>query len=116
MIPPRRAQQSPRKNPKPPDFRSYHPSSSPAYARALKRENNAQTVMTGYSDSTTDSGYLAACWRMHQAQIAMHDVANAHGVALTFFHGRGGSLGRGGGPTAATIRSLPAQPFMAASA
>lgn len=79
-----------------------------SYRRLLDSQGRRQTVMIGYSDSTKDGGYLAACWRMYQAQIAMHEVADAHGVDLSFFHGRGGSLGRGGGPAARSIKSLPA--------
>ena len=56
-----------------------------------------QTVMIGYSDSTKDGGYLAACWGQYQAQVALHAIGEASGVQVVFFHGRGGSLGRGGG-------------------
>jgi phosphoenolpyruvate carboxylase len=63
--------------------------------------------MIGYSDSTKDGGYLAACWALYRAQSDLQRVANRHGVRLTFFHGRGGSLGRGGGPAARGIFSLP---------
>src|SRR6185436_15068690 len=65
--------------------------------------------MVGYSDSTKDGGYLAACWGLYQAQSQLQAVAEKHGVALTFFHGRGGSLGRGGGPAARGILSLPSE-------
>ncbi len=68
-----------------------------------------QTVMVGYSDSTKDGGYLTACWELHQAQERLAAVAAQHHVELTVFHGRGGSLGRGGGPAARAIRSLPQQ-------
>ena len=78
------------------------------YRRRLKRQGGRQTVMIGYSDSTKDGGYLAACWALYRAQIAMHEVAERHGVSLVFFHGRGGSLGRGGGPAARSIAALPA--------
>ncbi len=66
-----------------------------------------QIVMVGYSDSTKDGGYLTACWELHQAQERLAAVAEQHHVELTVFHGRGGSLGRGGGPAARAIRSLP---------
>ena len=59
--------------------------------------------MVGYSDSGKDSGYLAAQWAIYRAQEALADVAREHGVELTIFHGRGGSAGRGGGPTHAAI-------------
>ena len=67
--------------------------------------------MIGYSDSTKDGGYLAACWALYHAQSQIHEAARQPGVAVTFFHGRGGSLGRGGGPTARDILSLPAATF-----
>ena len=66
-----------------------------------------QIVMVGYSDSTKDGGYLTACWELHQAQEKLAAVAERHHVELTVFHGRGGALGRGGGPAARAIRSLP---------
>ena len=81
----------------------------PAYREHLARRSNRQIVMVGYSDSTKDGGYLAACWGLQSAQSRLHEVAAAHGVSLTFFHGRGGSLGRGGGPAARGILSLPAE-------
>lgn len=83
----------------------------PAYRDYLKRQGNRQTIMLGYSDSTKDGGYLSACWCLYEAQRQLHQLAASHGIHLTFFHGRGGSLGRGGGPTARSIRSLPAQTF-----
>ncbi|MEO1495725.1 MAG: phosphoenolpyruvate carboxylase [Planctomycetota bacterium] len=73
--------------------------------------SDRQTVMIGYSDSTKDGGYLAAAWSLQQAQIELHELAEREGVRLTFFHGRGGSLGRGGGPAARSILSLPAETF-----
>jgi phosphoenolpyruvate carboxylase len=66
-----------------------------------------QRVMIGYSDSTKDGGYLAANWCLYQAQQAMLEVASQRGVQIQFFHGRGGALGRGGGPAARSILSLP---------
>ncbi len=66
-----------------------------------------QIVMVGYSDSTKDGGYLTACWELHQAQERLAAVAEQHHVELTVFHGRGGAIGRGGGPAARAIRSLP---------
>ncbi|TWT48565.1 phosphoenolpyruvate carboxylase [Botrimarina hoheduenensis] len=70
-----------------------------------------QIVMIGYSDSTKDGGYLAAAWALQSVQIELHELAAKAGVRLTFFHGRGGSLGRGGGPAARSILSLPAETF-----
>ena len=80
----------------------------PVYAEHLRGQHNRQTVMVGYSDSTKDGGYLAACWGLDGAQDLLHQTAAARKVRLTFFHGRGGSLGRGGGPAARGILSLPA--------
>ena len=82
---------------------------TPAYAAHLAGRGNRQVVMVGYSDSTKDGGYLAACWGLQAAQSRLHAAAVARGVDLTFFHGRGGSLGRGGGPAARGILSLPAE-------
>lgn len=79
----------------------------PLYAEYLAKQGNRQLVMWGYSDSTKDGGYLAACWSLHKAQRELHRVAAGFGVQLTYFHGRGGSLGRGGGPAARGILSLP---------
>jgi phosphoenolpyruvate carboxylase len=63
--------------------------------------------MVGYSDSGKDGGYLAAQWAIYRAQEGLAEVAAAHDVELTIFHGRGGSTGRGGGPTHAAIVSQP---------
>ncbi|HVK81937.1 MAG TPA: phosphoenolpyruvate carboxylase, partial [Verrucomicrobiae bacterium] len=68
-----------------------------------------QMVMVGYSDSTKDGGYLSAVWGLHKAQEEIAAAAERHGVRLVTFHGRGGSLGRGGGPAARAILSLPPQ-------
>ena len=65
-------------------------------------------VMVGYSDSGKDGGYLAAQWAIYRAQESLAETARAHDVGLTIFHGRGGSTGRGGGPTHAAIVSQPA--------
>lgn len=82
-----------------------------AYRAYVAAQGSHQTVMIGYSDSTKDGGYLAACWALFHAQTQIHEVARQRGVTVTFFHGRGGSLGRGGGPTARAILSLPAGTF-----
>ncbi|WP_166831692.1 phosphoenolpyruvate carboxylase [Thalassoroseus pseudoceratinae] len=66
-----------------------------------------QIVMVGYSDSTKDGGYLTACWELYQAQEQLAETAQRQHIGLTIFHGRGGALGRGGGPAARAIRSLP---------
>ncbi|MBX3425175.1 MAG: phosphoenolpyruvate carboxylase [Pirellulales bacterium] len=85
--------------------------SVPEYREYLAAQGNDQMVMVGYSDSTKDGGYLAAQWALQQSQIEMQQVADEFGVSLTFFHGRGGSLGRGGGPAARSILSLPTVAF-----
>lgn len=79
----------------------------PEYRKWLERQDGRQTVMVGYSDSAKDGGYLAACWALYQGQEEMQRVADDEGVGLTVFHGRGGALGRGGGPAARAIQALP---------
>ena len=81
------------------------------YRAYLRRQQDRQIVMLGYSDSTKDGGYLSACWSLYESQLKLHEIATRHGVRLTFFHGRGGSLGRGGGPAARGILSLPRDTF-----
>ncbi len=83
----------------------------PAYRDYLRASGDHQVIMLGYSDSTKDGGYLSACWSLFEAQRQLQTVAESHHVRITFFHGRGGALGRGGGPTARSILSLPAGTF-----
>ncbi len=83
----------------------------PEYRSHLRQQEDRQIVMIGYSDSTKVGGYLSACWSLYEAQQKLHTAASAYGVELTFFHGRGGSLGRGGGPAARGILSLPSGTF-----
>jgi len=67
-----------------------------------------QQVMIGYSDSSKDGGYLASNWHLYRAQQQLTETCAEHGIALKLFHGRGGSISRGGGPTNLAIRALPA--------
>ncbi len=76
----------------------------PIYREAMKGQ---QEVMIGYSDSAKDAGRLAASWELYRAQEEMTRVAREAGVELTLFHGRGGTVGRGGGPTYLAIQSQP---------
>ncbi len=71
----------------------------PAYRAGIAARGDRQEAMLGYSDSNKESGLVSAAWMLHQAQGALARVARERGVELTLFHGRGGALGRGGGPT-----------------
>ncbi|MBC7814105.1 MAG: phosphoenolpyruvate carboxylase, partial [Burkholderiales bacterium] len=77
------------------------------YAAHLAVRQQRQQIMIGYSDSNKDGGYLASNWNLHIAQQALAGICSANGVALELFHGRGGSIGRGGGPTNQAILSQP---------
>ena len=71
------------------------------------RQDGRLQIMIGYSDSAKDAGFLAAGWAQYRAQERLSALAQSHGLALTFFHGRGGSVGRGGAPTHAALLSQP---------
>ncbi|EHI74786.1 phosphoenolpyruvate carboxylase [Streptococcus criceti] len=70
-------------------------------------KNNYQEIMLGYSDSNKDGGYLASGWALYKAQNALTKLGDDQGVKITFFHGRGGTVGRGGGPSYEAITSQP---------
>lgn len=80
---------------------------NPAYKRHLEQRKNCQQIMIGYSDSNKDGGYLQANWKLFTAQRQMAATCRERGVELTLFHGRGGSLGRGGGPANRAILAQP---------
>lgn len=78
------------------------------YRDHLRSRGDRQEVMLGYSDSNKESGYLAGNWLLHRAQAGLVRTARRHGVELTLFHGRGGAIGRGGGPANRAILGLAA--------
>jgi phosphoenolpyruvate carboxylase len=77
------------------------------YREALRAVGDEQEVMIGYSDSNKDAGYVASSWAAYRAQIEIAAVVQGHGASWIFFHGRGGAVGRGGGPTNGAIMALP---------
>jgi len=80
----------------------------PRYRAHLRARGDRQEVMLGYSDSNKESGYVATHWLLHRAQELLVVAAREAGVELTIFHGRGGALGRGGGPTHRAVLATPA--------
>ncbi|MFC3550492.1 phosphoenolpyruvate carboxylase [Lysobacter cavernae] len=79
----------------------------PVYRRHLQARGNRQVVMLGYSDSAKDGGMLASRWALHRTQTALTRLAGECGVQIAFFHGRGGSISRGGGKTERAVIAAP---------
>ncbi len=81
----------------------------PVYRLHLKARKNMQEIMLGYSDSNKDGGYWMANWALHKAQASLSKICRTHQIEFRLFHGRGGTVGRGGGRANQAIAALPAQ-------
>jgi phosphoenolpyruvate carboxylase len=79
------------------------------YREHLRRQDDQQEIMLGYSDGSKDGGTLTANWKLYNAQVEIHEMAKKYNISLKFFHGRGGSLGRGGGPLNRSLLSQPVE-------
>ncbi len=77
------------------------------YRQLIKNNDDYQQIMLGYSDSNKDGGYLTACWELYKAETELVKLAKKHKIQICLFHGRGGSVGRGGGPAYQAILSQP---------